>query len=152
MNERKDLGAELLKQNGSPPSAGQAGAAGAAARTMRRERLRMGLWTGATLFLWGLAATACIANMMGFMVFFYPLLTQMVQESTKRPDHGRFVMGVLADYLFYANIIWPLLLTAAAACTVLFILRSRRATLRQIQASLAEISAEVRQLAETRKP
>ena len=38
-------------------------------------------------------------------------------------------------------------LTAAAACTTGFILASRRATLRQIQASLAEISAQVRQLA-----
>jgi hypothetical protein len=61
------------------------------------------------------------------------------------------VQSMKPHFALLANLVraalgWPVLLFAAAASTTAFTLTSRRATLRQIQASLAEIGAEMRRL------
>jgi type VI protein secretion system component VasF len=149
MSGQRDLGTELLKQNGGPPSGRSPAQTGAAA--VRREQRRVGLWAALALLGWGAVAAYGVASTYFFLVFIYPKLAQFAQsESPARLDHE--FTGILAYAILVSNIIWPVLLLAAAALTVVFVLKSRRATLRQIQVSLAEISAEVRQLAETRGP
>jgi hypothetical protein len=60
---------------------------------------------------------------------------------------GEGVSNTLAFILQVTSVVWPVVMGAAALCTVKFILASRQATLRQIQAELAEIAEHVRALA-----
>jgi len=146
MTSDRDVGEELLKQAAAPPAGTPGGPKETVEKTIRRERRRVGIWAGATILLWLLTAAWCIANIWFYLVFFHPRLAHLLTETAVNREASSHWMRVLADYLFYANVVWPVLLTVAAIVTVLFILRSRRATLRQIQASLAEISAQIRVL------
>jgi len=141
MSGPRDLGTELLKQNGGPPAGRSPAEAGAAA--VRREHRRVGLWAALTLAAWGAVAAYGVISTYLFLVYIYPKLAQFAQsEPPVRLDHE--FIGILAYAILVSNVIWPVLLLAAAGLTVLFVLKSRRATLRQIQVSLAEISDQIR--------
>jgi len=140
MSGPRDLGTELLKQNGGPPAGRSPAEAGAAA--VRREHRRVGLWAALTLAAWGAVAAYGVISTYLFLVYIYPKLAQFAQsEPPVRLDHE--FIGILAYAILVSNVIWPVLLLAAAGLTVLFVLKSRRATLRQIQVSLAEISEQI---------
>ena len=141
MTGHENLSGELLKQNGG------AGAMPDVDRIMRRERWRVRAWAAATVVAWLLTAFYLFGLVGFYVTFIHPVMheyftsTQPVSPGVIEP-RMRVIILLLKALLY-----WPLALTAAAACTTGFILASRRATLRQIQASLAEISAQVRQLA-----
>jgi hypothetical protein len=141
MAGHEDLSGELLKQNGGT------GAMPDVDRIMRHERWRVRCWAAATIVAWLLAAFYLFGPLWFYAMKIHPVMneyftsTQPVSPGAMEP-RMRIVI-LLLNLLLY----WPLTLTVAAACTTGFILASRRATLRQIQASLAEISAQVRQLA-----
>ncbi|MBE3070365.1 MAG: hypothetical protein IMZ66_09025 [Planctomycetes bacterium] len=141
MSGQKDLGTELLKQNGGPPPGRSPTQAGADA--VRREHRRVGLWAALTLVAWGAVAAYGVISTYAFLVYIYPKLAQFAQSEPPAPLDHEFT-GILAYAILVSNVVWPVLLLAAAALTVLFVLKSRRATLRQIQVSLAEISEQIR--------
>ncbi len=133
-----EVGEGLLKQNGKgvPPSGKGAPAIQA---MMERERRRVRVWEWLTIGLWvALGVEAFLGRGVGFIysVFILPHRAQ-----------GEGVPNTLAFILQVTSVVWPVLMCAAALCTVKFILASRQATLRQIQAELAEISEYVRGLA-----
>ncbi len=141
MTRESDVGKELLRQDAPAPGTGK----DIVDRTVRRERGRLRLWAAATVALWVAVAGYCVLSTYLFLMFFYPILAD---RALSQGAHGknREVVAALADYLLISNIIWPTLLLAAALLTVAFILKSRRATLRQIQAELAGISDQIRTL------
>lgn len=143
MTTDSKLGDELLKQNGeataSPTSA-------SVERVMRRERWRVRRWAIATAALWIITAAYLLGMLLVYAVFLHPRVHEHFTSAPDLAERGEpGMMGMLV--LLKASLWWPALLFAAAVCTTLFTLASRRATLRQIQASLAEISAQLHELA-----
>jgi len=145
MNPGNNLGAELLKQDGGPggPSPGDAEAVVQQAIAQARRRVRA--WGWAAVILWifvGVHFFVLRAAIIFVRYFNYPT---RLQEGRGYPDTFWVTSNI-------ASLLWPVFLCAAALCTMQFIFVSRQATLRQIQAELADISAEIKRLAETRKP
>lgn len=143
MASEKRLGNELLKQNG--------GASGAPTsppeeRIVRRERWRVQLWAVATGALWVVTALYLLVLLWFYVVFVHPVLHEHFTSEYVDPSAMKPRM-MLVISLLKALLWWPGLLFLAAACTTLFTLASRRATLRQIHARLAEISEQLKALA-----
>jgi len=143
MTRDRDVGEELLKQaaGAKPPPDPQT----TVEAVSRRQRRRLGLWAGLTISLWILAGGYCVANVLVFLTFFYPKLAWFIEDPSEagRGASAREFFHILAYYLLYSNVLWPVLLVAAAGMTVVFVLKSRQATLRQIQATLDEISRQI---------
>ena len=133
-----ELGKALVHRDGSP--AARPLTEQVLARDRRRVRLLAGL---ATLF-WVLTAAGVVA--------FCPFYLRNVAPRLRAYHAGRAqlqndweawaTVGEWAAYLTLACVVCLLL---AAVCTVWLVLVSRRATLRQINAGLAEISAQLKQ-------
>lgn len=143
MNE-KELGKALLKADlagepvGSTPSE-------LTKSIMARDQRRIRWLTIAAVFLW-----VCTAAGVALMSWLYVML---VAPRLRAYAAGRAqLQNDWQDWAFFIDVIarsvWgfvvPLLL--AAICTILLIFLSRRATLRQINASLAEISEQLKLL------
>ena len=90
-----------------------------AASIARRDRWRVRLWAAVT----------------GGR---HALLTGCELNEQAREDFA----AAIIDW-FWALLWWPVTLVVAAVVTIWFTLASRRATLRQIQAGLADISAQL---------
>ena len=140
MTAERNLGEELLRQNG----------AGVAApplppldRIMHRERRRVRRWAIAAGTAWVIAVGYLFGLIYFYLVFIHPVLHEYFTSPHVDPEAMKPRMRTVI-YLLQAVLYWPILLFVAAACTVFFTLATRRATLRQIQASLAEISAELK--------
>jgi hypothetical protein len=146
MTDQKTLADELLKQNG--------GAATTCAtpdieRIVRRERRRVRLWAMAAAALWIIAAVYLFGLVWVYAVLIHPvIINEFFTGEYTSPDAAAAMKPpmVVVTKLLLASLYWPALLFLAAACTLFFTLASRRATLRQIQASLAEISVQLKQL------
>jgi hypothetical protein len=143
MTSDRDVGEELLKQaaGAKPPPDPQT----TVEAVSRRQRRRLGLWAGLTVSLWILTGGYCIAMVVLFLTYIYPRILLLVENpsaATRTISNGEFFC-VMAYYLLYSIIFWQVLLVAAAGMTVVFVLKSRQATLRQIQASLDEFSRQI---------
>jgi len=149
MNER-ELGRALLNL-GTPDSAAALDPRQLTQRILARDRRRVRLLTALTLVLWLLAAAlVCIAMVaFGLIVPQQARLHQEVEQGRVAPAEREraqtlLLMGtqkVLVLIGFGVTV-----LGLAALATVLLVLASRRATLRQINAQLVEISEQLRQL------
>lgn len=138
------LSSELIRQNG--PAAGTIDLE----RITRRERWKVRAWAIAAIVLWIAAAAYLLALLWVYAVFIHPVINEFFTGEYLNPEAAGAMkprMFVIAK-LMLAALYWPALLSLAAVCTVLFTLASRRATLRQIQASLAEISTQLKALAD----
>lgn len=143
MSEDNNLGEALLKQAaGATPAPDPRKTAEAVSR---RQGRRLRLWTGLAIFLWTLAGGYCVLNAWVLLTFFYPKLADWLMHPPEAGHGGAAgeFLGFLAEYLLYSNIVWPVLLVAAAWATILFVVKSRQATLRQIQATLDDISRQL---------
>lgn len=113
-----------------------------------RERRRVRCWAIATTVLWVIATAYFLILLLAYMVFIHPVMHEILTNPDARPiaddAHAYALIGGLKALLF-----WPVLLALAAVCTTLFTLASRRATLRQIQSSLANISEQLKRLTST---
>jgi hypothetical protein len=113
---------------------------------VRRERWRLRLWAAVTASLWVVTASYLLILVFTYMLFIHPntneLLTGYELSDQARQDYAAAVIDAL-----WALLWWPITLVVAAAGTIWFTLASRRATLRQIQASLAEISEQLKRMA-----
>ncbi len=118
---------------------------------LERDRRRVRLLTRLSIFFWVLVVAA-----VALLVWFY--FTQLA------PRLGAYVAGRrdfeqdAAVWLEVGNATVTVILGCvvalllAAVCTVLLILASRRATLRQINANLAEISEQLKLLRQQSSP
>jgi hypothetical protein len=114
-------------------------------RILERDRRRIRLLVGLAALFWLLTAAGVICLCPFYVLMVAPRLhAYQAGRAQLANDWNDWAMvGHWAAYWILACILSLLL---AAICTVLLILLSRRATLRQINASLAEISEQLRQL------
>ena len=118
------------------------------AEATARERRRVRRWAIATTLLWILAAAYFLGLLWSYMVFIHPVLNEFLTNPAA-PARDNVVLGKVLIVELKALLFWPVLLAMAAISTTLFTLTSRRATLRQIQVSLANISAELKRISTT---
>jgi hypothetical protein len=152
MADEKHLGRALVGQ--SPPSAGAIDGKTMLAAGMKREQSRVRGWTIGAIAMWILVAGLLGLIHWAALVFVYPKLIHTWTEAAGlAEDANRELTGALATIVQMAtaaHIIWAVLLLLASAMTIKLVLASRRATLGQIQASLAEMSEQLRELAQNR--
>jgi hypothetical protein len=132
----RNLGEALLRQD-------RAGPQPALEQILQCERRRVRRWAIATGALWVITVGYLFSLIYFYATFLHPVFNEYFTTPDANPEAMKPRMRVVI-YLLQAMLYWPILLFLAAACTVFFTLATRRATLRQIQASLAEISAELK--------
>jgi hypothetical protein len=149
MNE-KDLGKNLLHLDAvtltTVPDARQQ-----TWNILARDRRRVRLWTALTVLAWLLAATLVFGGLFGYAIIFPKQgeLMDALQEDLFTPAQReqiqlKLLMGFQKGTLLIAFSV--AVLSLFALCTVFLILATRRATLRQVNASLIEISEQLKQL------
>jgi membrane protein YdbS with pleckstrin-like domain len=116
-------------------------------RVLERDRLRVRFLAWATVLLWLLAAVGVFLIVWCFLKYLEPKmwLHAAEQDTAGRRDiAGSWVMIGNATAWSVAGLAAVVLL--AAVSSVWLVLASRRATLRQMNARLAEITEQLRQL------
>ena len=138
MTER-ELGKALVRLDGAPA------ARPLTDRVLARDRRRVRLLAGLAALFWLLAAAGVVA--------FCPFYVMNVAPRLRAYHAGRAQLqndweawARVGEWAAYLSLACVLSLFLAAVCTLLLVLFSRRATLRQINASLADISEQLRQL------
>ena len=121
----------------------------------RREQSRVRGWAIGATVMWILVAGLLGLIHWAAVIFVYPKLIHTWTEAAGlEEDANRELTGALATIVQMAtaaHIIWAVLLLLASAMTIKLVLASRRATLRQIHESLAEMSEQLRVLAENQR-
>ncbi|QEH38404.1 hypothetical protein OJF2_70050 [Aquisphaera giovannonii] len=124
---------------------------------LERDRRRVRRLAGVTIAAWLLATLLALTSLVGFG-FVFPrmaklrtdvaagIVTGAERDRIEAENAQDFAIGTLQ--VAFA----VLVLGAAAFCTVLLVLASRRATLRQINAGLIAISEQLKQLAQGPAP
>lgn len=145
MTER-ELGKALLNApSASPPPAGLA------ANVLRRDRRLVNALATLTAVLWLLAAGSIGAFYYMFMTFIFPRINEALTNPAaandpRLPQQWQTIIDSLR-LVGHPLIVASLVAVALAAlATVALVYLSRRATLRQINAVLADISAQLRQM------
>ncbi len=112
---------------------------------LERDRRRVRLLAGLATLFWVLTAAGIVS--------LCPFYVMMVAPRLRAYEAGRAQLAndweawaTVGDWAAYWILACIISLLLAAVCTVLLVLLSRRATLRQINASLAEISEQLKQL------
>jgi hypothetical protein len=144
MSPDNDLGAELLKQNGGPGGPQHGSHEAMVQQVVAQSRRRVRLWGWAAAILWAIVGVHLFVLRVATLFVAYFIVPMRLNEGRGYPNTFWLASNIAA-------MIWPMLLCAAALSTMKFILVSRRATLRQIQAELACISAQVKRLVESAK-
>ncbi|MHC4141291.1 MAG: hypothetical protein ACYSUF_05185 [Planctomycetota bacterium] len=112
---------------------------------VRRERWRVRLWAAATAGLWVVTAAYLLILVFTYMLLLHPAVNEFVTGGEMNDRAREDFAAAIIDWL-WALLWWPITLVVAAAGSIWFTLASRRATLRQIQASLAQISDQLKQM------
>jgi hypothetical protein len=146
----KDLGRALLRLDaaelGGVPDARQL-----TWRIIERDRQRVRLLTAATVGVWLLATALVLAGLVGYG-FLMPEQAKLLREidageltpAQREQAQRALLVGFQKGTLLIAFSVAVLAL--AALGTVLLLLASRRATLRQVNASLLEIAEQLQRL------
>ncbi len=121
-------------------------AADSTAAIIRRARRQFWLLSAVTIVLWALVAVGAVAMVMAAIAWIVPPLTYGIEAGGTAGQTQLIKAATMG--LFHATYVWALLLVAAAVSTVVLVASSRRATLRQIQISLAEITELIRRQSE----
>ena len=114
-------------------------------RILERDRGRIRLLAGLVVLFWTLATAGIVWLICLYLLYVDPRLRAYGAGRAQLANDWNdwALVGDLAAKSILACLVACLL---AAVCTVLLILHSRRATLRQINASLLEISEQLKQL------
>src|SRR5258708_7320957 len=145
----QDLGEVLLKLNLTPPAVPTTPEV---ERIIEADRRRIKWLTRITVGLWILALIGVVSIFVGGG-FVFPMIAKMLKEA----DGGRiddantpFLMlaKLTARCIVFGSLSFAILVAAGLA-TVLLVFRSRRATLRQINANLLQISEQLKQMGGT---
>ena len=138
----KDLGEALLKIDLTPASAATAVQID---RIIETDRRRVLLLTRLTVGLWIVAALGALAIAVG-SGFVFPAIAKALNEAHEaNPPDTPFLMlaKLTAMCIVFGSLSFAVLVLAGLA-TVLLVFRSRRATLRQINANLLQISEQLK--------
>jgi hypothetical protein len=142
----KDVGDALLKLDLSPQTDAPTAQIERIIDTDRRHLKR---WTRISIALWILAAAgAILIFVMGGMAF--PLIAKLLAEkgegTLENPDTPLLVLSKLTAMCLVFGSASFVVLVFAGLATVLLLLRSRSATLRQINANLLQISEQLKRV------
>ncbi len=148
MADEKQLGRELVEQPSS--SAGAIEGKTILISEMKREQFRVRGWAIGATAMWILVAGTLGLIHWAALVFIYPKLIHTWTEAAGLAEDANReltkALAIIVQMATAAHIIWAVLLLLASAMTIKLVLASRRATLGQIQASLAEMSEQLREL------
>ena len=138
----KELGRALLNLDVAPPASDPQQLT---RHILSRDRRRIRWLAGMATLFWVLTAAGIICSVPFYVLVVAPRLRayQLGRAQLNNDWNDWAMVGDWAAYWILACIIVLLL---AAICTVLLVLFSRRATLRQINASLMEISEHLKQV------
>ena len=154
-----DLGKALLQLN-SLELAGVTDARQQTWQVLERDRRRVRLWTGVTVGLW-LLAMAWIVFVLVTFGLLMPMQAKLLQDPDKADERFKddpekakaaaqmrepVMMNLILQKLVVNVTAAVAVLSLAALATVFLVLASRRATLRQVNASLLEISEQLKLL------
>jgi hypothetical protein len=116
-----------------------------AREVVRRDQRWIRALAAAVTLLWVLAAAGAVWLLCFYQIQIAPRLRAYAAGRAQlQNDWDKWAL--VGDWAAWSVLAFMLALLLAAVCTVGLILLSRRATLRQINASLAEISQQLRQL------
>jgi hypothetical protein len=120
-------------------------------RVLERDRRRVRFLTVLTTLIWLVAFVLILIVLVNFGLLFpqQAKLIHDIEAGTVTPDQRDDAQRLLLVAFQKGTLVIAFsvtVLTVAAFCTVLLTLASRRATLRQVNASLAEISEQLKQL------
>lgn len=143
MNE-KELGKALLNLAVAPTPAAP-DPRQLTEKILDRDRKRIRLLVGLAALFWILTTAGIV-----YLCVFYAMLVaprlRAYQAGNAQLENDWNDWAMAGDWAAYWLAACIIALLLAATCTVLLILFSRRATLRQINASLVEISEQLKQL------
>ena len=120
-------------------------------RVLERDRRRVRFLTILTTAIWLLAVALILTVLVNFGLIF-PAQAKLVHDieagsvTPAQHDEAQRLLLMAFEKGTLVIAFSVTVLAVAAFCTVLLILASRRATLRQVNASLAEISEQLKQL------
>lgn len=143
----KDVGDALLKLDLSPQDDAPAVQV---ERILNADRRRVTRWTRISIALWIVAALgALIIFTMGGLAF--PLIAKLIatrgEGTLENPDTPFLVLAKLTAMCLVFGSASFVILVCAGLATVLLLVRSRSATLRQINANLLLISDQLKRAA-----
>jgi|GEM_PF-2822932 len=136
---KNDLGRSLLACDETP-----GGTLASLARLAERDRWRMRLLGGVTLFLWVAAAASVFLLVFVYVVYVEPKLAKLSSDS-HLPVETRNLVDVGSLTAQYVVGVTTASLLAALS-TVWLVFASRRATLRQVSEQLTVISHQLMEL------
>jgi hypothetical protein len=143
------LGEALLQLNLTPPAVPTSVEV---ERIIEADRRRIRWHTRITVALWILAFLGMLAIFVGGG-FVFPMIAKMLKQADEGSiDQANTPFLMLAKVMAMCIVGGSLsfaLLVAAGLATVLLVFRSRRATLRQINANLLQISEQLKRLGAT---
>jgi hypothetical protein len=143
MNEKKTGKALVHLENSSPKSTRDPGEI--AQQIIKRDRLRIQLLAGVSALLWILTVAGVIWLIVFYFMYVVPRLDAYAAGRLQLDnDWHEWIRAFNAGAQIILTCIVAFLM--AALGTVLLVFASRSATLRQINADLAEISEQLRQL------
>ncbi len=142
----KDLGDALLKLNLSPPAVPTTPEV---ERIIEADRRRIKWLTRITVGLWIAAFLGAFSIFVGGG-FVFPMIAKMLNQAGEgRIDDANtpfLMLAKLTAICLVAGTLSFTVLVAAGLATVLLVFRSRRATLRQINANLLQISEQLKRM------
>jgi heme exporter protein D len=142
----KELGRALLNLD-MAPSPAAADPRQLTRNILERDRRRIRLLAVLATLFWVLTAVGIVCFCPFYVVIVAPRL-RAYQLGRAHLEHDWNDWAMVGDWAAYWILACIISLLLAAVCTVLLILVSRRATLRQINASLLEISDQLKQLSQ----
>jgi hypothetical protein len=152
----KDLGEALLKLDAAA-LAGVSDHRQQVWSILERDRRRVRMLTWVVVVTWLLAGALVLTGLISYG-FVFPMQAKVfkqIEEGKLTPKQANELQRtVLISFQMTTLLIaWSVFLMAAAAlCTVFLILASRRATLRQVNASLVEIGEQLKRLRQPPPP
>jgi hypothetical protein len=148
----KTAGEALLNLNLTPPAVPTAVDI---ERIIEMDRRRIRWHTRITVGLWVLAFLGALAIFIGGG-FVFPMIAKMLKQadegSIDEANTPFLMLAKLTAMCIACGSLSFALLVAAGLATVLLVFRSRRATLRQINANLLQISEQLRHLGAASRP
>jgi len=139
------------RPNEAPQQGGEA--ADVTASVIRRMNVRSTILGWISMVLWLLVAGGVVAYTWFFVTYVNPRLRHVAVHSHDLSEEGEqirsgflYMLPRIAEITVISAYAWAGLVVLAAACTLLYVRASRKATLRQIHAGLAEISEQLKVL------
>ena len=141
MTER-ELGRALAGRD----AAGGAGPDEVTRRVLERDRRRVWWAAAVTTLLWVLVGVGLLTVVWYYLTYLHPKVLLHLRTGEPLPRDSEHTWGLVAGYIaaWLGGVF--VLVVAAAVSTVGLVSMSRRATLRQVNASLAEISEALHRL------